>query len=456
MPRNKRVGRPVRHRKKMQYRNIPVKYKGLPDRIVQNITAGYIKKIAGGSINHQDLNSLQGGSVSERYHMTGAEYAQFQADLANVVVTQAQAASGAPNALGTASAGSSTDYMRADAVISDQIPGTAVLGDGVTATTQSDGDGSSKVATTLYADNKVETAIANGETSKAPSQDAVYDALALKADQTSVDSALALKADLDSPALTGTPTAPNVSGSDSSSKIATTQHVTDKLATLDVVRFKGKITNADTNPNYPAADAGDVYVIADVDGNIGGASGPAVQIGDTLLCIVDSSPSGDDATVGANWVIGDTNLTPSLYALLAGATFTGQLEVNTTTAAFIPPRMTTTEKNALTPANGWVVFDTDLKVLQVYSDSAWRYLYEDHAVGLSFVVGDLVSGVLTFEHNLNTQYPFIQVFDNNKSPVGSIDIVPTSGDESNSSDLTFSSAMQTEMGANTWYVRAMT
>jgi hypothetical protein len=34
--------------------------------------------------------------------------------------------------------------------------------------------------------------------------------------------------------------------------------------------------------------------------------------------------------------------------------------------------VTTTEKNALTPAAGWVVFDTTLSKLCVYSGSAWQ------------------------------------------------------------------------------------
>lgn len=34
--------------------------------------------------------------------------------------------------------------------------------------------------------------------------------------------------------------------------------------------------------------------------------------------------------------------------------------------------VTTAEKNALTPSAGWVVFDTDLDKLCVYSGSAWQ------------------------------------------------------------------------------------
>jgi hypothetical protein len=61
------------------------------------------------------------------------------------------------------------------------------------------------------------------------------------------------------------------------------------------------------NPNYPAADKGDVYV-ASVAGKIGGASGIGVEVGDTMYCKQDGTVSGDQATVGAYWVIIQANI----------------------------------------------------------------------------------------------------------------------------------------------------
>ena len=61
-----------------------------------------------------------------------------------------------------------------------------------TATTQSAGNNSTKISTTAYADAKVADAINNGTTAIAPSQNAVFDALALKAN-------------LAGPTFTGTP-----------------------------------------------------------------------------------------------------------------------------------------------------------------------------------------------------------------------------------------------------------
>lgn len=75
---------------------------------------------------------------------------------------------------------------------------------------------------------------------------------------------------------------------------------------LDVMLFKGVI-NCSTNPNYPAADAGNLYKVS-VAGKIGGASGPNVEAGDTLYCITDSTSAGTHAGVGAAWVIAQADL----------------------------------------------------------------------------------------------------------------------------------------------------
>lgn len=70
--------------------------------------------------------------------------------------------------------------------------------------------------------------------------------------------------------------------------------------------YKGVI-DCSTNPNYPAASAGWTYKVS-VTGKIGGASGVNVEVGDSLTCIVDGSPAGTQATVGANWIIVQTNI----------------------------------------------------------------------------------------------------------------------------------------------------
>lgn len=78
------------------------------------------------------------------------------------------------------------------------------------------------------------------------------------------------------------------------------------LTTNGPLIYKGTI-NCSANPNYPAADAGHVYVVSAA-GKIGGASGIDVEVGDMLLCKVNGSASGNQATVGANWDILQFNI----------------------------------------------------------------------------------------------------------------------------------------------------
>ena len=58
--------------------------------------------------------------------------------------------------------------------------------------------------------------------------------------------------------------------------------------------------------------------------------------------------------------------------LSTAVNYSAQLQVDSTTAGFLPPRMTTAQKNAIvTPAAGLVVYDTTLNKLCVYT-TAWE------------------------------------------------------------------------------------
>ncbi len=87
---------------------------------------------------------------------------------------------------------------------------------------------------------------------------------------------------------------------------ATKAYVDQIIAAQDAMVFKGAI-NASTNPSWPAADRGHTYRIS-VAGRMGGASGPVVEAGDLVICTTDGTPGGNNATVGANWVISQTNI----------------------------------------------------------------------------------------------------------------------------------------------------
>ena len=137
-----------------------------------------------------------------------------------------------------------------------------------------------------------------------------------------VQTQLNAKAPTASPAFTGTPTAPTASPGTNNTQLATTAYadaaVAAGFAANDAMTYKGAI-DASSNPNYPAADAGDTYRIS-VAGKIGGASGPNVEVGDMLICHTDSTASGDHATVGGAWDIIQTNIDGALTTSDIGST----------------------------------------------------------------------------------------------------------------------------------------
>ncbi len=80
------------------------------------------------------------------------------------------------------------------------------------------------------------------------------------------------------------------------------------IAANDALVFKGVINGTNTSPGAytPAANCGDVYKVA----TGGYINGQKVEIGDTFICIADSTPialSGTYSTVQNNWIILQTN-----------------------------------------------------------------------------------------------------------------------------------------------------
>jgi hypothetical protein len=70
---------------------------------------------------------------------------------------------------------------------------------------------------------------------------------------------------------------------------------------------------------------------------------------------------------GVNGQVGINTNTPNA---------TAALEVVSTTTGFLPPRMTTTQKNAIaSPATGLVVYDSTTNKLQCYNGSTWNDLF---------------------------------------------------------------------------------
>ncbi len=96
------------------------------------------------------------------------------------------------------------------------------------------------------------------------------------------------------------------------------------------------------NPNYPAADVGDRFIVT-ADGRIGGASGIEVTVGDLIVCKATTS-GGTQATSGDKFYILQTNVhdaTTTVKGLIQLAT---QAEVDTgtnTTKAVTPATLAT-------------------------------------------------------------------------------------------------------------------
>jgi hypothetical protein len=49
----------------------------------------------------------------------------------------------------------------------------------------------------------------------------------------------------------------------------------------------------------------------------------------------------------------------------------GALDVNSTKGALIVPRMTTTQRNALTAVNGMIIYNTTTNQFNFYENGAW-------------------------------------------------------------------------------------
>lgn len=190
------------------------------------------------------------------------------------------------------------------------------IGDGSTAFTALDymsGDGVTQYTDTMAKAAAVDDAIVDNETEVAPSQDAVFEALALKIPTSYLDTDGTLAANSDAKLAT---------------QKAVKTYADQLIAAADAMVFKGVIDCA-ANPNYPAGDAGDTHKIS-VAGKIGGASGVVVEVGDTAMCITDSTASGDHVTVGAHWnviqvnidgaVVGPASVTDEHIAIFDGVT----------------------------------------------------------------------------------------------------------------------------------------
>jgi len=118
-----------------------------------------------------------------------------------------------------------------------------------------------------------------------------------------------------------------VSAGTSNSTFVTPQklasYVADKVTGL--WENKGTI-DCSTNPNYPAALAGDAYTVS-AGGKIGGAAGEDVQEMDVIVCLVDNA-GGDQASVGASWNVIQSNVSQATETIAGIIKVASQALVN--------------------------------------------------------------------------------------------------------------------------------
>lgn len=146
--------------------------------------------------------------------------------------------------------------------------------------------------------------------------------------------------------------------------------------------FEGAIS-ASSNPNYPAATAGNVWYITTA-GLIGGASGAAVQVGDMILAVTTNA-GGTQAAVGADFEILENKndyATTTIPGLILLAT-QGEVNAGTDNLAAV----------------------TSLTLATWYSTI--------HGVRKYTTTGSIGTspGALTVTHNLNTQAVVVSVID---------------------------------------------
>lgn len=153
---------------------------------------------------------------------------------------------------------------------------------------------------------------------------------------TNLQSHLNAKAPIDSPAFTGTPTAPTAATGTDTTQIATTAYVRAEILSmvkdLDAVVFKDTIAGGSTGAYgalTPAADKGDLYIVS----TAGKIDGVAVEPGDWLICKVDgtaAATANNYSTVVDNWgfvqvnkdgiVIGPSSATSGNVVIFDGTT----------------------------------------------------------------------------------------------------------------------------------------
>jgi alpha-D-ribose 1-methylphosphonate 5-triphosphate synthase subunit PhnG len=152
--------------------------------------------------------------------------------------------------------------------------------------------------------------------------------------------------------------------------------------------------DASTNPNYPASTAGDTYLIT-VAGKVGGSSGQVVNVGDLVVCQTTSA-GGDEASVGSDFFILESNRDQATETVKGVARLATQSEVNTGTDAetIVTPvtlqtKLTNTiNNNTYTTAIGNGT-DTTFSITHSLNSSAVHVIVRETTLPGQFIITDI-------------------------------------------------------------------
>ena len=107
----------------------------------------------------------------------------------------------------------------------------------------------------------------------------------------------------------------------------------------------------------------------------------------------DKTLSGNTSVGGILQVSGNTTIAGSAGIGTATPNASAKLDITSTTQGLLPPRMTTTQRNAIAlPATGLTIYNTTINAFQVYNGTTWystvHFIGESYGGGIVFYIYD--------------------------------------------------------------------
>ena len=153
--------------------------------------------------------------------------------------------------------------------------------------------------------------------------------------------------------------------------VGTTTDAGQKLQISGGAAIAAVFENSGTNAGLRISNSTYPYLVLNRSGTINRAFGIFNASGDIAI---QESATWSGAYYHIFYGTGGYSTTGSgHFGNNVAANASAVLEATSTTKGFLPPRMTTTQKNAIaTPATGLVVYDTTLNKLSVYTGAGWE------------------------------------------------------------------------------------